>query len=255
MINNLQALYKANFSHFPETVIRDLEATEEIQRLRKEIKAKIPGSNWTLIRAEILLEMQQLLDIPLQPILTESWKTHQDVSREIDAQKISDADDPCDSSIVNLADHEIRSTHSPSLYIRIADSVHPLRLFIGITLELRNVALRLQEGDIKEILSGTVSGKGFMQYQNATLTEKDFLDFDIAGKITSAKAPNIETQTDPHPNPIKTTHIDESDIDQLIETPSIKEEKKSLSFSSKLIQFIVGISIALTAVYLFWQFK
>ncbi len=256
MINNLQTLYKANFSHLPETAIRDLEATEEIQLLRSDIKAQIPGSNWTNIRVEILKEMQLLLDIKLQPIFIESWQTHQDVIREINVQKQSATDE---ISILNLSDHEIRSTHSPSLNITIAETVHPMRAFIGITLMLRDVSLIVQHGKIKEILSGTVNGKGFMQYQNATLIEKEFLDFDIAGKIadeitkdSSVPIPELPTEA----NTLSSPSTDQPPVPQKNQPHLDKDsERKKSALSSNMIQFIIGVSIALIAVYLFWQLK
>ncbi len=262
MINNLQTLYKTDFRHLSETVIRDLEATEEIQLLRSDIKTQIPGSNWTNIRIEILQEMQQLLDIELQPILVESWKTHQDVVREISAQKQSTTDE---ISILHLPVHEIRSTHSPSLNITIAETVHPMKTFIGVTLILRDVSLSVQHGEIKEILSGMVKGKGFMQYQNATLIEKEFLDFDITSKIvrnvagnmikdSTASIPGLPTQSNTESRPPIDPSPKQSTVIPKNQQHTAQEEKAS-SPPSNMIQFIIGVSIALLAVYLFWQFK
>ncbi|MEE9351362.1 MAG: hypothetical protein V3U78_03790 [Thiotrichaceae bacterium] len=250
MIKNLQDLYKADFKHLPEVVIRDLEATEEIQQLRRDIKEKVPGSNWTHIRAEVLLEMQQLLDIKLQPILVESWKTHQDVDREIYIQNKTVSDE---KAIVSLSDHEIRSTHSPRLNIKIGDTKHPMRTFIAITLNLRDVSLVIQHGEIKEILTGTVKGKGFMQYQNATLIEKEFLGFDIAGKIdASTTTDNVVAE------PLTTIQADTPQGITPVPTPQVTPRQESTSATSptsNMVQFIIGVSIALIAVFLFWQFK
>jgi len=242
MIKNLQALYKADFKHLAEAVIRDFEATEEIQQLRRDIKTHIPGSNWTIIRLELLIEMQKLLDIELLPILIDSWKTHQDVIREIEAQEKSSDDTPPQKAIVCLNDHEIRSSHSPSLDITIEEKVLPIRTFIGMTLELSDVSLLIQQGEIKEILSGTVKGKGFMQYQNATLIEKDFLAFDITGGTTQEL-------------PLENNQQEHKSSPQTPQSTRPQPAHKSPSASSNMLQFIVGISIALVAVYLFWQFK
>ena len=258
MINNLQALYKADFKHLSETVIRDLEATEEIQQLRRDIKKQVPGSNWTLIRLELLIELEKLLDIKFQPILIESWKTHQDVSREIAAQEQSDDDV---RAIVNLEEHEIRSSHSPSLNITIGESIYPMRTFIGITLQLSDVSLLIQQGKITKILSGTVKGKGFMQYQNATLIEKDFLDFDITGKVINDDATTVATMTDDvFTQPIETDKPQigsNTEPSTVLASESLSQSapQRPTSVSSNMLQFIIGISIALIAVYLFWQFK
>ncbi len=254
MINNLQELYKTDFSCLPETVIRDLEATEEVQQLRRDIKDKISAGSWQKARSVLLQELQKLLDIKLQPILIESWKTHQDVEREIKAQQDSGSSE---LAIVTLQDHEIRSTHYPTLTVQLTGGiVHSLRCFIGITLLLKDVSLIIQQGEIREALSGTASGHGFIQYQNATLVEKDFLNFDISGAYTEPEpaSPNA-------PDPVDVSEKVLPDKPQTLEpemsasqiASSGKAESKGLS--SNMIQFIIGISIALIAVYLFWQFK
>ncbi len=246
MINNLQSLYKADFSQLPETVIRDLESTEEVQQLRRDIKTLVPGSNWSTLRARLLTELEQLLDIELSPILVASWQTHQDVEREIRAQKGSGGEE---IAIVNLEDHEIRSTHSPQLIISIADRTHTLRSFIGITLNMRGVALLIQQGEIREILSGTVKGHGFMQYQNATLIERDFLDFDISGKLGTSSDMTATSNEQKHPRiPVP----EQPALPEPEPVPAPQQQASSLS--SNMLQFVLGISIALIAVYLFWQF-
>jgi hypothetical protein len=283
MINNLQTnlqkLYKADFSHLSETVLRNLEATEEIQLLRQTIKANIPGSNWSLLRTEILAETQQLLEIDLYPILIASWKTHQDVIREINAQKYllkSSSDSKNDIAadlankvaIVNLDEHEVKSTHSPCLSINIGDKTHLLRSFIGVTLYLQNVALKIQRGEITEILSGDLSGKGFMQYQNATLIEKDFLEFSISGLTKST--PDSATSLEKKPPVVNLTNnnplnqqrsIDQPASMQASQDPSLNSShinvspQKKASTSTNMLQFLIGISLALLAVFLFWQLK
>ena len=281
-ITNLQALYKADFSHISEGVLRSLEATEEIQQLRHDIKTTVPNSDWRTIRSEIIKEMEQLLDIELYPILKDSWKTHQDVSREIEAQQESSDSEVNTVSIVNLDQHEIKSTHSPYLSINMGDKTHLLRVFIGITLNLNNVTLVLKNGEIDEVVSGTVDGKGFMQYQNATLIEKDFLQFDIAG-ITGAainvlNKENRSSVSDPSNNELSNKNKKNTEQQannalsnklqtsplvpaQQISQPNSKPNAQPISpprrksVFSKLLQFIIGVVLALFAVYLFWTLR
>lgn len=259
MINNLQELYKADFSNLPETVLRDLEATDEVRQLRQDIKTHVSAGSWPQTRSVLLKQLQGLLDIPLKPILIESWKTHQDVEREIQAQQ--DSGDTA-LAMVTLEDHEIRSSHMPAVTVKVRDNIHTLRCFIGITLQLKDVSLTLQQGEIREVLSGTARGHGFIQYQNATLLEKDFLDFDLSGNYTTADEPQS-----PPPLPLGDSQANKKEPEQSTGSPaqpvtttqadtsrSTKQSSPSL-LSSSMIQFLIGISIALIAVFIFWQFK
>ncbi len=275
-INNLQVLYKADFSDIHEGVLRSLEATEEIQQLRQTIQSTIPNSDWQVIRSEILTQLEQLLDIELYPILIDSWKTHQDVSRELNVQQESGVNE---ISIVNLDPHEIKSTHSPCLSITIGNNTHLMRSFIGITLKLKGVTLIITNGEIDEVVSGTVEGKGFMQYQNATLIEKDFLEFSIAGITATDETtgdlstneskfsnnpllakgndhhidnplnqPTSTRQEQTSPPASSTSSSRATDAQNIQSSPALKPK----SAFSKILQFIIGVSLALLAVYLFW---
>lgn len=253
-ITNLHNLFETDFRHLPEKVIRDFEATEEVQLLRREIKEKIPQANWSTMREELLSELQKLLDIKLQPIWIESWKSHQDVSREINMQLDSESGE---TAILALSDHEIRSSHSPSLLVQIKDRTYPLRAFVGLTFNLSNVSLKIQHGEIQQIISGAVNGSGFLQYQNATLIEQEFLDFDISGKIGEKTQKAVAGR-----RPIATQEataeqappaLQSASSAQTADEPVFEETENSLK--TNMVQFIIGVSIALVAVFLFWQLK
>ena len=242
-INNLKQLFKADFRHVPASTIRDFEATEEIQQLRLSIKSEIPNSQWEVIRTELFTQTESLLDIDLHSILVKSWKTHQDVRREVLFQQESKN---TNAAVITLADHEIRTTHSPSLVTQInSHNTINLRFFIGIVLHLKGVSLKIQNGEIKEILSGKVSGNGFMQYQNATLIEKDFLGFDISHTVDNSKL-NLDKP------PEEDTAY--GGVTSQYSTISTKKQTQAGSFQRNIVQFIVGISLAMLAVFIFWQF-
>ncbi len=245
-INNLKQLFKADFRHVSASTIRDFEATEEIQQLRQSIKSEIPNSQWEVIRTELFTQTEHLLDIDLHSILVKSWKTHQDVRRETLLQQESKS---TNAAIVILADHEIRTTHSPSLTTQInTHSTINLRFFIGIVLHLKGVSLKIQNGEIKEILSGKVSGNGFMQYQNATLIEKDFLGFDISHTIDNSKL-DLESHSEDD------SHYKEMTSQSTTAAGNKDKQAHTGSFQRNIVQFIVGISLAMLAVFIFWQFS
>lgn len=252
-INKLINLFETDFRLLPEKVIRDFEATEEVQKLRRDIKHKVPHANWTTIREELLKELQKLLDLKLQPIFVESWKSHQDVVREIDHQLEEQSNE---SALVSLTDHEIRSSHSPSLLVQIEDTTHPLRTFIGLSFNLSDVTLKIQHGEIQEIISGTANGSGFFQYQNATLIEQDFLNFSIADRIKNTRTRNSDNEEALTPEDLHSTDASDQESNKLdTDEPAEQAASSPVSLKTNMIQFIIGVSIALIAVFLFWQFK
>lgn len=252
-LTTLTELFKPNFQKLSAKTLIELESTEEFRELREQIHQELPKGNWEIIRSELLRQVGTLLDIDVQPILLESWKTHQDVEREINKQLSSD---DYVTHILSLDDHDIRSSHTPNLELQIGNKLTGhLRIFIGVVFNLKNVSLKIQYGDIQEILSGTVQGHGFMQYQNATLIEKDFLAFDISGpvermtkhEITATDDDIPELPTEPAPEPETQVTV------APIKTHSPPPPKPEETVKSNMLQFAFGILLALLAVFLFWQ--
>ena len=179
----IKSLLNADFTQLSASSMRDFESTENIQHLRRSLQENVPDHQWEIIRQQVLSQAEQLLDIPLHPILVKSWRAHDAVKREIEQQQANSANHK--ESIVVLDSHEIRSTHSPTLVTTVGkNNTIPLRFFIGVVLQLKHVSIKIQQGEITAILAGVMSGNGFMQHQNITLLEADFLQIKLAGKIS-----------------------------------------------------------------------
>lgn len=252
-LTTLTELFKPNFQKLSAKTLIELESTEEFRELREQIHQELPKGNWEIIRSELLRQVGTLLDIDVQPILLESWKTHQDVEREINKQLSSD---DSEMHILSLDDHDIRSSHTPNLELQIGNKLTGhLRIFIGVVFNLKNVSLKIQHGDIQEILSGTVQGHGFMQYQNATLIEKDFLAFDISGPVERIAKHEITATDDDMPElPTESAPEPETQVTVApIKTHSPPPPKPEETVKSNMLQFAFGILLALLAVFLFWQ--
>ncbi|CAA6828688.1 MAG: Unknown protein [uncultured Thiotrichaceae bacterium] len=257
-LTTLTELFKPDFKKLPAKTLIELESTEEFRQLREQIHQELPKGNWEIIRSELLRQVATLFDIKTQPILLESWKTHQDVEREINKQRTNN---DSEMHIISLDDHDIRSSHTPNLELQIGDKLTGhLRVFIGVVFNLKNISLKIQHGDIQEVLSGNMQGHGFMQYQNATLIEKDFLACDISGIIepvdntpsvnhteNSTSAPGLSQE----PATVGETQVTVAPI----KTHSPPPPKPEDIVRSNMMQFAFGILLALFAVFLFWQLK
>lgn len=266
----IKSLLAADFTQLSASNINSFESTDNIQQLQQSLQTNAPDHQWSIIRQEVLTQAEQLLDIELHPILVKSWHTHQAVKREIEQQQTTPNNHQ--ASIVVLDAHEIRSTHSPTLSTKVgqSDTIN-LRFFIGVVLQLNNVSLKIQQGEIKTILAGVMSGCGFMQYQNATLIEKDFLRFKLAGDITYVidkinnkmvgeirgekknKVPKMISPPIATPQPQQARQKIPSTNTVDITTENRYEEKPSSTLQKNLIQFILGVLLAIVALFIFWQ--
>jgi hypothetical protein len=272
----LKSLLNADFTQLSASSMRDFESTDNIQQLRRSLQENVPDHQWDIIRQHVLVQAEQLLDMPLHPILIKSWHAHNAVKREIKRQQANNANH--EESIVVLDSHEIRSTHSPTLITTVGkNNTIPLRFFIGIVLHLKHVSIKIQQGEITTILAGVMSGNGFMQHQNITLIEADFLQIKLAGQVSyrtntsntrhtiqdTVNAPiatpiaglTAERKPDTSP-PISTITNDNNSIDDNaieITTENRYEKKPASAFKRNITQFILGLLLALVALFIFWQ--
>lgn len=280
-ITTIKSLLNSDFIPLPPHSIRDFEKTDNVQQLRQLLQKNMPDHQWNIVRNEILEQISLLLDIPLHPILVKSWHNHLAVKREVEQQYANP--DNHEESIVVLDAHEIRSTHSPTLATHVGQGESiDLRFFIGVVLQLKNISLKIQQGEITAVLAGVMSGCGFMQYQNATLLEKDFNDFKLAGAIsyTLNKPNTTEDIVQPIRNdvinntlgqdpPIVNNKVDiipyrepqqiksySSDMSTDITTENRHAQKKlstPTTFKTSVMQFMLGVLIAVMALFVFWQ--
>lgn len=273
-IKTIKSLLEADLTQLSPQYIHDFEHTDLIQQLRQYLQRTVPDHQWPLIRDEMFSQMEQLLAIPLPPILVKSWHTHEAVKRAIAQQQANPDND--EASIVVLDAHEIRSTHSPTLTTKIGQNqTIDLRFFIGVVLQLKNISLKIQHGEINSVLAGVMSGNGFMQYQNATLIEHQFRHIKLAGDIelipetppeaivtpkrsaipTSKQQQPHNTQTPANRDDINTTDKHNPTTHKAKKQAKPATEKTALqTLKTSVIQFTLGVILALVLLFLFWQF-
>ncbi|MCK5725334.1 MAG: hypothetical protein KAH22_00760 [Thiotrichaceae bacterium] len=225
----LNDLFDINFTHLPEATLYSLDMTAEMHRLHYAVKAALPHDRWHNIRKNFLQELAPLLDISLKRILLETWQSLESVKAIFEEQNKGDQG----STVIKLMKHNLRSSHCPRLAIQFNQQDFELQLFIAIDLDIEDLSLKIDRGEIIEILTGCAKGKGIIQYQNITLNETDVLPLSLVGDmpkrlVIPPNIPNIQSQ--------KSTH---------------QRARKGLS---NVVQFIIGITIALVAVYLFWVY-
>lgn len=236
----LNNLFKIDFSKLPESTLQHLDNTEIIRHLRQAVEEKTKGLDWQSVRQEFIQQLEPLLDIRLQAILVDTWQTLEQVKTAIKIQR----EGGNKNTVIKLAAHNICSTHTPSLVINYHDQEFIIQLFVAIDLDIEDLTLKLHNGKITKILTGFAKGKGIIQYQNITLRESEILQFSLASNVQSKALP---------PPVVSNPKENKQPAYAGIEDDKVIAKAKWAPLSNTL-QFIIGIAIALVAVYIFWQF-
>jgi hypothetical protein len=140
----------------------------------------VTGPEWSGIGERVL----DLLDINVVDVLVGGWRSHRDVRREL-RQTL---EDPSRTALVNMVQHSIESTHTPSIEVRS----HGRKLFalsfpLELTFEVDAVALTIRGGAIREIRPGAVTVRGTLKLENSVLLQRERAALKLPGTIQLAE--------------------------------------------------------------------
>ena len=111
-----------------------------------------------------------LLDTPLTPTLKKVYSQTNLLNRYLDPDNY-DAEEVI---LVELAEHDVKSTHAPELDIVInGQSVGALRFDIELVLALKGLVLKIQDAKIIGIMPGSCQGIGAISFYGLVLVQKE----------------------------------------------------------------------------------
>jgi hypothetical protein len=125
---------------------------EKLGEVPARLVTPLLGKLWPLVAARV----NSVLDVPIPRLLASGW------SRYTELWKYSDPDayPPGKVTVLNLAPHTLRSVHRPHVQVEIAGAV-PIKLRldfeVDLTAEVKDAALTIEGGRVREILGGEAS--------------------------------------------------------------------------------------------------
>jgi hypothetical protein len=125
-------------------------------------------------------KISELLDVPIPGIFLTSWRKAnvlQDVLAE--SKKTPEA-----VLNVELGEHTINSQHRPHIEVTIQNrSVKKIEFILRLVFKLQGFVLKIQNGAIKEMVSGKCEVKGTLEYQGLIIAEKKLQEITLPGFV------------------------------------------------------------------------
>ena len=142
-------------------------------KLAREIKsvktASIP---------DVSPKVGELFDIQIPAILVSSWKKTMEVRTILDKSKAA----PDETFWAGLGEHTVSSEHHPYVDIKIkGQTVKRIEFTMRLLFKLNSFVLRIKQGEIKEIQTGTCEVKGVVEYQGIAIAEKQMEPINLPG--------------------------------------------------------------------------
>ncbi len=176
------------FFPLKEDVFSTIDSSKGITSLKEKIQKESTEINWTIALNEITEKVKDLLNINVVDIMVKAWNKYGELLKYTDKEKYP----PDVSVLVPLVEHKIKSEHKPYLEILINDkSIGKINFNINISLTLKGIILKIQDGKIKEIKTGSCKGKGILKLEDFVIMEKESESISLPGSINLGEGVSI----------------------------------------------------------------
>ena len=178
---DLKTLLRPNLHRLNDAQQKQFDAEPKVAQIRQYLQQHAPKNSWDVFRTEILTQFENLLAIPLRPLLIRSWNQHQDIQQI----SLSQSRTRSQNNVLPLATHTLCSHQQPCLVMQVeAGKTISLPLNIVLELSLSNVILKLDHGKVISIISGICHGSGHIKYGDTLLAQREFMGFRLTDRIS-----------------------------------------------------------------------
>ncbi len=141
----------------------------------------IPGGpGWRMLSSAAVQHIAGLLDISFVNVLVGAWNKSFAVGQQIEKSLKS----PGKDLFLQLAEHKITSKHEPHLaLLKDGQEIGRLPFSLSLELVLQGAVLRIRDGEIKEIETSRIKGKGSLKCAGATLIDKELQPISLPGTL------------------------------------------------------------------------
>jgi hypothetical protein len=146
------------------------------ERIKKEMEGvKLPAK-----MRDLGPKICELFDVPLPNILVTSWKKVGNLQAIIEKSRAA----PDEVMYLELAQHSINCEQKPHIEMRLKEvPVKKIEFTAKLLFNLKGFVLKIQNGAIQEIQTGTCEVKGTISYAGQVIVEKKLSPINLPGRI------------------------------------------------------------------------
>ena len=163
--------------------------SEEFNQIEKKLVQEIEGFQVPPAFYELLIrEVTQALDIEMSDLLVWAWRTRREIAQYRDRERYP----PGESHIVPLIEHTVVSKHSPTIQPVVNNvPLQKIKFDVILKLKMKGAMLKIRDAKIMEILVGSCSGSGAIEYAGLAILEKKTAPYEFPGTISLGEGVSI----------------------------------------------------------------
>jgi hypothetical protein len=176
----LRQFFAYDDGNIPRVRLSAAEPGTALANLRDKILGEVQGIQWPAAFGEIMKKVEDLLDPDIPGILAAAWNKYRLLRKYLDRDKYP----PDKTVLVSLAEHTVKSEHRPNIEIFINDRlVGKVDFIVAVSLAFEGLTLKIRDGRILEIHTGSCTGKGSISCENCVLIERQTAPFPLPGAV------------------------------------------------------------------------
>lgn len=157
-----------------------LESNEDLGAVREALTAEIKKVKWGILSSDVARKFTELLDVRIVDIMLNAWKKSSTLKQYLEKTSKSKGE----TMLLPLADHTITSQHSPYVeLLKNGKQIARITFPIAISLIVEGIVLKIRDGEIAEIRSAQVKGKGEIKCNSVVILKKDLEPLPLPGAI------------------------------------------------------------------------
>jgi hypothetical protein len=150
------------------------------EAVEKRIKDEVKNVKFPAALHDLGPKICELFNVPLPDILVNSWKKVGDIEKLLEQSRNS----PEEKLYLELAQHSINCDQKPHLEMRFKNvPVKKIEFNVKLLFNLKGFVLKVQNGAITEIQTGTCEVKGTIAYAGQVIVEKKLSALNLPGRL------------------------------------------------------------------------
>jgi hypothetical protein len=176
----LRELFKIDPNEITARAESGVDLYRDSAELKESVKKEARAIRWPWVRGLVAEKSREILNLNIVDVLADAWKKYTEIEKYADGQKYG----PEESFLVPLAEHTVKSKHHPYVEILLAEKPVGRVVFdLEFSLTLDGFVLKIQDGIIREILTGSAKGEGKLSLATVSLFKRETRPLDFPGHI------------------------------------------------------------------------
>jgi hypothetical protein len=145
------------------------QSPDRWKTVQEKITEECKGIKLPAAMPDLAPKICELFDVKIPDVLLASWKKVEELQTALRKSKNA----PEEVMYLELADHTINVEQKPHVEMRIKNvPVKKIEFTVKLVFKLKGFVLKIQEGAIKEMQTGSCEVKGTIAYQGLVVAEK-----------------------------------------------------------------------------------